>query len=153
MPISGYFPEHEGVMPRFGGHFSKSILFGTSVFQSYGGNEIAEEKMQATQLPLDFTFRPLLQEKPSPITTSWHDVTDLARGIGFRCACEISQELYEHLSDQSLYDALWTAWLTLSLDKTDLALFTLDADVGGKPIRFKAITTHHAVQLGRVEAF
>ena len=109
--------------------------------------------MQATQLPLDFTFRPLPQEKLKVTTTSWHDVTDLARSIGFRCDCEISQELYEHLSDQSLYDALWTAWLTLSLDKTGPALFTLDACTGGKPIRFKAITTHHAVQLGRVDDF
>jgi hypothetical protein len=109
--------------------------------------------MQATQLLLDFTFRPLPQEKPAPITTSWRDVTDLARSIGFRCACEISQELYEHMSDQALFDALWTAWLTLSLDKTGPALFTLDADADGKPIRFKAITTHHAVQLGRVDDF
>ena len=107
--------------------------------------------MQATQLLFDFTARPLIQEKPIPITTSWRDVTDLARGIGFRCACEINQELYEHLSDQALYDAFWTAQLTLSLDKTGLALFTLDTCC--KPIRFKAITTHHAVQLGRVDDF
>ena len=107
--------------------------------------------MQATQLLLDFTLRPLPQEKPIPITTAWRNVTDLARGIGFRCTCEISQELYEQLSDQSLYDALWTAWLTLSLDKAILALFALE--VNAKPIRFKAITTHHAVQLGRVDDF
>ncbi len=109
--------------------------------------------MQATQLPLNFTTRPFPKEKPIPISTAWRDVTDLVHGVGFRCACEISQKLHDDLSDQALYDALWAAWLTLSLDKTGLALFTLDADVGGKPIRFKAITTHHAVRLGRVEDF
>ena len=107
--------------------------------------------MQATQLSLDFTFRPLPQEKLKVTTTAWRDVTDLAHSIGFRCACEISQELYDQLSEQSLYDALWTAWLTLSLDKAIPALFTLE--VNAKPIRFKAITTHHAVQMGRVDDF
>ena len=109
--------------------------------------------MQATQLPLDFTTRPFPKEKPIPIIPSWHDVTELARGVGFCCACEISQELHDQLSDQALYDALWTAWLTLSLDKTGPALFTLETDVVGKPIRFKAIVTHHAVRLGRVDDF
>jgi hypothetical protein len=107
--------------------------------------------MQATQLLLDFTPRPLPPEKPTSTTIAWRNVTDLAYGAGFQCACEISQELYDHLSDQALYDSLWTAWLTLSFDKTGPALFTLEA--GGKPIRFKAIATPHAVQLGRVEDF
>ena len=108
---------------------------------------------QATQLLLDFIPRPLPQEKPTSTTTAWRDVTDLAYGAGFQGPCEISRELYERLSDQALYDALWTAWLTLSFDKTSPALFTLEADVGGKTILFKAITTPHSVQLGCVEGF
>ena len=109
--------------------------------------------MQATQLSFDFTTRPFPKEKPIPIIPAWHDVTKLARGVGFRCACEISQELHDHLSDQALYDALWTAWLTFSFDRTGPALFTLETNAVDRPIRFKAIVTHHAVRLGRVDDF
>ena len=106
---------------------------------------------QATQLQLDFTFQLIPKKQPIPTITAWLDASDIACGAGFHCACEISQELYDHLSDQVLYDALWTAWLTLELDRAGIALFTLEVD--GKPVRFKAELTHHAVRLGRVDDF
>ena len=106
--------------------------------------------MPATQLVFDFTAVPppiiqIIQD------SGWHEVTELARGAGFNGPCEISDWMQEHLDDQTLYDALWTACFTLSLNQTGSATFTIE--VRGKPVRFKAFTTSHAVQLGRVEDF
>jgi hypothetical protein len=108
--------------------------------------------MPATQLLLDFTVLPTLKAKPVPADSAWHNVTDFARCAGFQCTCgEISMELHDQLGDQALYDALWTACFTLSLNRADIALFTLELD--GTPIRFKAHQTNHAVRLGRVNDF
>ena len=105
--------------------------------------------MHATQLLLDFRLRPLPQEKPS--TTTWLDVTDLVREYGFHCTCQISQELHEHLDEQALYDAIWTACFTHSLNGSDPACFTIEAN--GRTVRFKAFTNRHALQLERVNDF
>ena len=83
--------------------------------------------------------------------TSWCDISEIARGAGFRCPCLVSAELHAQLNDQTLYNALWTACFTLSLDTTDCALFTLDVD--DKPVRFKVLKTNRAAYLGRVEDF
>ena len=107
--------------------------------------------MSATQLLLDFTFLPPPKVRSIPKVPVWFDVTELACCAGFHCTCEISVELYEHISDQALYDVLWTACFTLSLDSADLALFSLELD--GKPIQFKVHQTNHAVRLGRVNDF
>jgi len=107
--------------------------------------------MSATQLTLDFSAPVLSLVKPVPKETGWQDVTDLARGIGFQGPCLVSSELYDHLDDQSLYDALWTACFSLSLDNANCALFTLELD--GKPVQFKITQTSHAVRLGRVADF
>jgi len=104
--------------------------------------------MSATQLALDFTpITPPPKLERVLADTSWRDVSEIAHGAGFRCPCLVSAEL----DDQALYDALWTACFTLSLDKTACALFTLEVD--GKPMRFKTLKTNHAVYLGRVEDF
>ena len=106
--------------------------------------------MPATQLVLDFTpITPQLEQTLAD--TSWRDASEIAHGAGFRCPCLVSAELYEQLDGQSLYDALWTACFTLSLDKAGCALFTLEVD--GKPTRFKTLKIFHAAYLGRVEDF
>jgi hypothetical protein len=107
--------------------------------------------MPATQLLLDFTSLPTPKVRPIPTVPAWRDVTEIARCAGFLCTCEISAELHEHLNDQALYDAIWTACFTLSLDSADLALFSLELD--GRPIQFKVHQTNHAVRLGRVNDF
>ena len=107
--------------------------------------------MSATQLTLDFSAPVLSLVKPVPKETGWQDVTDLARGIGFQGPCLVSTGLHDHLDDQTLYDALWTARFSLSLDNTNCALFTLELD--GKPVQFRITQSSHAVQVGRVADF
>lgn len=107
--------------------------------------------MPATQLLLDFTALPPPKAEATRTPSAWLDVTDLARCAGFLCICEISLELSEQLSDQALYDALWTACITLSLDRDDIALFTLELD--GKLVQLKAHRINHTVRLGRVNHF
>ncbi len=109
--------------------------------------------MPVTQLSLDFTpITPSPEPEQALADNSWRDVSEIAHSAGFRCPCLVSAELHEQLDDQALYDALWTASFTLSLDKVDCALFTL-ASWMGKPTRFKTFTTNHAAYLGRVEDF
>jgi hypothetical protein len=106
--------------------------------------------MSTTQLLLDFTpITPPADPDEVPTDTSWCDVSEMAHGAGFRCPCLMSAELHNQLDDQALYDVLWTACFTLSLDRADCVLFTLELD--GKPIRFKTLRTNHAAYLGRVE--
>jgi hypothetical protein len=107
--------------------------------------------MSATQLTLDFSAPIPLSVKTIPRETGWQDVTDLTRCIGFQGRCLVSTGLHDYLDDQTLYDALWTACFSLSLDNTNCALFTLELD--GKPVQFKIIQTSHAVCLGRVADF
>ena len=107
--------------------------------------------MPAIQLLLDFTSPSPTKVRLIPTVPVWFDVTELACCAGFRDTCEISVELHERLNDQALYDALWTACFTLSLDSADLALFSLELD--GRPIQFKVHQTNHAVRLGRVNDF
>lgn len=108
--------------------------------------------MSATQLILDFTpITPSPEPKRTLLDTAWCDFSSIAQGAGFDGACLISAELHEKLDDQALYDALWTACFTLSLDKVGCALFTLE--LAGKPVRFKVLQTNHAVYLGCMEDF
>jgi hypothetical protein len=107
--------------------------------------------MSATQLTLDFSAPVLLLVKHVPKETGWQDVTDLARCIGFQGPRLVSTGLHDYLDDQTLYDALWTACFSLSLDNTNCVLFTLELD--GKPVQFKITQTSHVVRLGRVADF
>lgn len=77
------------------------------------------------QLVLDFTPRPSIL-KPIIKNSTWMDVSDVARGIGFIIPVEVSIALSDALMplqteddedyDQRLYDALWLAHHYLSLD-------------------------------------
>ncbi len=108
--------------------------------------------MPATQLTLDFTpTAPPSEPEQALLDAAWRDVSEIAHDVGFHCPCLVSAELYDQLDDQALYDALWTACFTLSLDKVDCSLFTLELD--GKSTRLKTLKTNHAVYLGRVEDF
>ena len=108
--------------------------------------------MSTIQLILDFTpITPSPEPKHTLLDTAWCDVSPIAQGVGFDGVCLISAELHEKLDDQALYDALWTACFTLSLDKVACALFTLE--LAGKPVCFKILQTNHAVYLGRMEDF
>jgi hypothetical protein len=108
--------------------------------------------MSAIQMPLDLTPTASAPDaEPVLADTSWCDASEIAYGAGFRCPCLVSAELHDQLDDQALYDTLWTAFFTLSLDEADCVLFTLELD--GKCFRFKALRTNHAAQIGRVEDF
>jgi hypothetical protein len=89
------------------------------------------------QLTLDFTPRPQYQHKPIIKNTTWMDVSDIAREIGFKISVEVSIALSDALEplqteddddyDQRLYDALWLAHHYLSLDHQRESLsFTFD---------------------------
>ena len=108
--------------------------------------------MSAIQMPFGFTpITPPAEPEQALADTSWWDVSEIAEGAGFRCPCLVSAELRDQLDDQALYDALWTACFTLSLDKVSCALFTLELD--GKSMRFKTLITSRAAYLGRAEDF
>ena len=88
------------------------------------------------QLTLDFTPRPSKQKLIIKNTT-WMDVRDIARGIGFTIPVEVSIALNDALEplqtededdyDQRLYDALWLAHHYLSLDlRRPSITFTFD---------------------------
>lgn len=85
------------------------------------------------QLTLDFT--PKACAPPPPIHDStWLDVSDVARGVGFSPVVEISPALHDALDpisteedgdyEQRLFDALWQARFELSLDHRESADFT-----------------------------
>jgi hypothetical protein len=87
------------------------------------------------QLNLDFTPRPAKQ-KPIIKNPTWMDVSDIARGVGFNVAVELSVALSDALEslqseddddyDQRLYDTLWMAHHYLSLDQRQSFTFTFD---------------------------
>lgn len=78
-------------------------------------------------------------------------MTDIAKDAGISSTCLVSTALYDQLDDQSLYDALWTASYTLSLNDIPVVKFTLELD--RKCTQFKAIQTNCAVHLGRANDF
>ena len=85
------------------------------------------------QLKLDLTVTPALQGKPLIENTTWLDVSDLARGVGFTSRVQISVTLNDELEllqneidgdyDQRLYDCLWLAQFYLALDQSQSATF------------------------------
>ncbi len=87
------------------------------------------------QLVLDFTPRPSIL-KPVIKNSTWMDVSDVARGIGFIIPVEVGIALSDALMplqteddedyDQRLYDALWLAHHYLSLDARQSFAFTFD---------------------------
>ncbi len=105
----------------------------------------------ATQLQLNFSPSTPVHLTTIPQYPNWRDVTDIARSAGISGNCQVCTDLYEHLDDQALYDVLWTAGFTFSMNEGAVAKFTLELD--GKDIQFKAIQTNGAVQVGRADDF
>ncbi len=76
----------------------------------------------AVQLTFDFGSKASLDDPPLRAKNAWLDVSEIARGVGFVEAVQVSLSLHDALQhqrddyDQLLYDALWLAHLKLSLD-------------------------------------
>lgn len=123
------------------------------------------------QLTLDFTSRPPKQKLIIKNTT-WMNVSDIARGIGFIIPVEVSIALSDTLMplqteddedyDQRLYDALWLAHHYLSLDVQRLSIsFTFDFLRENKhtgkfieaSLRLRAETQKQVVLLGLMQDF
>ena len=85
------------------------------------------------QLTLDFTIKPQSQSRPIIQNDGWLDVSEIARGVGFITAVQISVNLNDELEplqneidgdyDQRLYDCLWLAHFYLALDQIQSATF------------------------------
>lgn len=88
--------------------------------------------------------------RPSVDGITWKDMTDLARPIGFGYAVAVADWLAE-MPDQMVYDALWLAHYTMSLDGTDHAKYTIET--AGAPLILEAVTIQEAVFIGRPEDF
>ena len=88
--------------------------------------------------------------RPVVSGTPWKDVTNLARPIGFRSAVAVVNWLAE-LPDEILYDALWLAFYTMSLDRRDHAAYNIE--VAGASIRLAAVTVQDTVFISRPEDF
>jgi len=88
------------------------------------------------QLMFDLTAKPAWHQKPIVKGTTWVDVSDIARGVGFTVPVEVSAALNDALEplqtedednyDQRLYDVLWLAHHYLSLDQRQSFTFTFD---------------------------
>ena len=86
-----------------------------------------------TQLAFDFSFKLAPPDTPSFQSHAWHDVTDVARSVGFTDTIMVSAELEDGLGlqqsdlssdyDQRLYDLLWLAHFKLSLNQSQSASF------------------------------
>ena len=107
--------------------------------------------MPAIQLELDFSAQSPIRADPLLPDLAWQDVTDLAHGAGVRGDCLVSADLLEILDDQALYDAIWTANFTLSLNYSECIRFSLA--LPDRLLTLKATQTNHALRLGRVNDF
>ena len=122
------------------------------------------------QLTLDFTPRPS-NLKPIIKNTTWMNVSDVAKGIGFTIQVEVSIALSDVLMplqseddedyDQRLYDALWLAHHYLSLDRQPSISFTFDFLRENKhtgkfieaSLRLRVETQKQVVLLGLIQDF
>lgn len=107
--------------------------------------------MTVTQLAFVFPTVPPKILKHIPKDPEWRECTELTKPMGFKHACFVGARLSDELDDQALFDVLWTADLTLSLNKTNCTLFTLELD--GKAVRFNATQTNGAVYIDRANDF
>ena len=98
---------------------------------------------------------PILTTKPLPRPAvdgiTWRGVSDLARGVGLACPVAVFADLLDQLDDQALYDLLWLAWHTLSLNGDEHVRFTLEHE--HKAIRLQAVVVGKAVFIGRLADF
>jgi len=108
-----------------------------------------EAWLSRTSVPLIHTTNSLPRLAVDGIT--WREVTDLARGVGFTCPVAVFADLLDQLDDQALYDLLWLAWHTLSLNCEEHVRFTLELE--HKPIRLQAVVVGRTVFIGRPADF
>jgi len=110
------------------------------------------------------TTSPLLLDIPPNET--WLDVSDIARGVGFTTAVQVSVTLNDALQplqnetaedyDQRLYDCLWLAHFKLSLDRSQSATFNFTfprkdrkaGDVSETNLRLRVEAREQLVLLG-----
>jgi hypothetical protein len=124
-------------------------------------------------MQLTFDIRPQHQRMQKPITQNetWLDVSDIARGVGFTTAVQISANLQDELQpgqneadgdyDQRLYDALWQAYFRLALDQGRSVTFnficTRKASTPGEALevslRLRVEAQKQVVQLGLLKDF
>lgn len=126
--------------------------------------------MPTMQLPLDFTPKPCAP--PTLIhDSSWLDVSDVARGVGFAPTVEISFALHDALDpvsteedgnyEQRLFDALWQARFELSLARCQSANFTFTfprkhwrtGEIAEIALRLRCEVKSKTVYLGLMEDF
>ncbi len=107
--------------------------------------------MPAIQLQLDFNTQHPIRASPILPDFAWQDVTELAYGTGVRGKCLVSADLRETFDDQTLYDAIWTANYTLSLNYSECARLSLA--LPDRLLVLKATQANHALRLGRVNDF
>lgn len=113
--------------------------------------DLAAYPPHTTPHTIPHTKKHTTRARPSVNGITWKDVTDLARPIGFRSAVAVADWLSE-MPDQMIYDTLWLAHYTMSLDVTDHATFTIETATGPH-LLLQAATVQDAVFIGRPEDF
>ena len=119
----------------------------------------------------DITPRQQREEIPIIQALAWHDVTAIARGVGFPTAVQVSNTLNEALQpslnevegdyDQRLYNALWVAHFKLSLDQSQSGTFNFictrkhctTGDALEVSLRLRVEAQKQVVQLGLLKDF
>jgi hypothetical protein len=123
------------------------------------------------QLIPDLTPGPQLEQKQIIQNEDWIDVSDIARGVGFTTAVQVSVTLDDALRplrnemvenyDQRLYDCLWLAHFKLSLDQSPSATFNFTfprkdrtrEDVSEISLRVRVEAQEQVMLLGLLEDF
>ena len=123
------------------------------------------------QLTLNFTPRPQPERQPIIQNEVWLDVSDIARGVGFTTAVQVSINLNDALEplrneiegdyDQRLYDCLWLAHFQLSLDQSQSATFNFTfprkdwktEEVSEVSLRVRVEAQKQVVHLGLLQNF
>lgn len=108
-----------------------------------------EAWLSRVSIPPIFTSKPL--PRPAVDGITWREVSDLARGVGLACPVAVFADLLDQLDDQALYDLLWLAWHSLSLNGDEHVRFTLEHE--HKAIRLQAMVVGKAVFIGRPADF
>jgi hypothetical protein len=108
-----------------------------------------EAWLSRSSIPPILTSKPL--PRPAVDGITWCEVSALARGVGFACPIAVFADVLDQLDDQTLYDLLWLAWHTLSLNDDEHVRFTLEHE--HKAIRLQAVVVGKAVFIGRPDDF
>jgi hypothetical protein len=124
-------------------------------------------------MPMKLSLDSKREREQTPMIQNelWLDVSDIARGVGFTTAVQISIHLKDALEphqnerdgdyDQRLYDCLWLAHFQLSIDQSQSATFNFSfTRMGCKAeeaseisLRLRAETQKQVVLLGLLKDF